>query len=245
MILKYNIKELNQKFQGATAKDILNFILNEYGSETVFSSSLGAEDQIVTDLIWNLDRNAEIITLDTGRLPEETYRTIEATEKKYSNKIRIFFPEASQVEKMVKEKGINLFYESIENRKECCRIRKLEPLSRALMGKSAWVTGLRREQSVTRQDVEIFEWDDKYSLLKVNPIVYWTEKDVWDYIRNNDIPYNELHDKNYPSIGCAPCTRAIEPGEDVRAGRWWWESADTKECGLHWKDGKLVRTKDL
>ena len=238
-----NLEEFNQKFQVSNTKEILQLSLSRYKGGVLFSTSLGAEDQVLTDLILSIDKTVNIVTLDTGRLPYETYKTIEDTERKYGIKIQVQFPDYISVERMVKEKGVNLFYESIENRKECCSVRKLEPLARAMKDKTLWITGLRKEQSVTRADMKFAEWDEKYSVMKINPLLNWTEKQVWDYIKANNVPYNELHEKGYPSSGCAPCTRAIEEGEDSRAGRWWWEDPVTKECGLHWKDGKLVPNK--
>jgi phosphoadenosine phosphosulfate reductase len=238
-----NAIELNQRFKTSNTKEILGLALAKYETGIVFSTSLGAEDQVLTDLLVKLNAKIDYITLDTGRLPNETYATIHDTEKKYGIKIKLLFPDYISVEKMVTEKGINLFYESIENRKECCHVRKLEPLSRALKDKNLWITGLRKDQSVTRTEMQFAEWDEKFSIQKINPLLNWTEKDIWDYIHENNVPYNELHDRSYPSIGCAPCTRAIEEGEDTRAGRWWWENPETKECGLHIVDGKLVRVK--
>ena len=174
-----------------------------------------------------------IFTLDTGRLFPETYQLIDKTNLTYGIQLEVFFPDYREVQRMVREEGINLFYNSIESRHRCCQIRKLEPLSRAFQGLDAWICGLRREQSVTRQDMQVVEWDEMHGLIKVNPLISWTEQQVWDYIRQHHVPYNKLHDKGYPSIGCEPCTRAIQPGEDVRAGRWWWESPDHRECGLH------------
>jgi len=184
-------------------------------------------------MIAAIDKNTQIFTLDTGRLFPETYSLIERTNNKYKTKIQIFFPDYHEVEQMVHEKGINLFYDSVENRKLCCSIRKTQPLQRALKNAEAWICGLRKEQSVTRQDLDVIEWDANNDLLKINPLINWTEKQVWDYIKTNHIPYNKLHDKGFPSIGCQPCTRAIEPGEDIRSGRWWWENPEHKECGLH------------
>jgi phosphoadenosine phosphosulfate reductase len=171
--------------------------------------------------------------LDTGRLPQETYDVIEETREKYNIEIKVMFPDLKQVEQMVNENGPNLFYESIENRKLCCRIRKVEPLKRALSELDAWICGLRAEQSPTRQKLDKVEWDENFNLIKINPLADWTQNQVWQYIKENNVPYNELHDKGYPSIGCAPCTRPIEPGENIRAGRWWWENPEHKECGLH------------
>jgi phosphoadenosine phosphosulfate reductase len=175
-----------------------------------------------------------LFTLDTGRLNQETYDCMDAIRERYGVQIEVFFPEATGVEKMVRENGLNLFYNSVELRKLCCGIRKVEPLNRALKNLDAWMTGLRREQAVTRVDVRKVELDkDHGDIVKVNPLVDWSYDDVWEYIRKNNLPYNRLHKQGYPSIGCAPCTRAVKPGEDLRAGRWWWENPNTKECGLH------------
>jgi phosphoadenosine phosphosulfate reductase len=175
-----------------------------------------------------------LFTLDTGRLNQETYDCMDAIRERYGVQIEVFFPEATGVEKMVRENGLNLFYNSVELRKLCCGIRKVEPLNRALKNLDAWMTGLRREQAVTRVDVRKVELDkDHGDIVKVNPLVDWSYDDVWEYIRKNNLPYNRLHKQGYPSIGCAPCTRAVKPGEDPRAGRWWWENPNTKECGLH------------
>ncbi|WP_207062795.1 phosphoadenylyl-sulfate reductase [Motiliproteus sp. SC1-56] len=211
---------------------LLKEALREYGAVT-FANSLGAEDVVITDLICRHVPDIEIFSLDTGRLPEETLRLLSAIESRYETKIKVYFPESASVEKYVNEYGINAFYESQELRKACCHMRKVEPLQRALAGKKAWITGIRREQAVTRDDVAHSQWDAANGLQKINPLADWSEKEVWAYIRARDIPYNELHDQHYPSIGCAPCTRAISMGEDVRAGRWWWEDPEAKECGLH------------
>jgi phosphoadenosine phosphosulfate reductase len=218
---------------GYSPQDILSFFVTRYSGKIGFSSSLGAEDQVLTDMICNIDRSIRIFTLDTGRLFQETYDLLHITEKKYGIKIHTYFPDAAKVEKMVEEYGINLFYESVENRKLCCEIRKIEPLKRALAGMKVWITGLRREQSVTRSELQAVEWDEASGMIKVSPLIDWSEEQVWEYIREHKIPYNELHDKGYPSIGCLPCTRAVQPGESVRSGRWWWELPENKECGLH------------
>ncbi|GAB3244496.1 adenylyl/phosphoadenylyl-sulfate reductase [Chitinimonas naiadis] len=218
---------------------LLRRIAQEH-SPAVFANSLGAEDMVLTDLIGRHQIDIGIFSLDTGRLPAETYELMQETTTRYPVlPIKVYFPKAESVEAYVNEQGINAFYGSIEARKECCRIRKLEPLARALAGKTAWVTGLRREQSTTRTDMAEQEWDAGNGLTKFNPLLDWTEKEVWAYIKAYDVPYNALHDKHYPSIGCAPCTRAIAVGEDVRAGRWWWENPDSKECGLHAKVSSL------
>jgi phosphoadenosine phosphosulfate reductase len=200
-----------------------------------FSTSFGAEDMVVLDLIRANALPIEIFTLDTGRLPEETYRLMQRVEERYGHCFKTYFPDASAVQALVERNGTNGFYQSVEKRKDCCAVRKLEPLARALAGKRAWVTGLRAQQSVTRAGLAPREWDAQWKVEKFNPLADWTEADVWNYIRSRGVPYNELHDRFYPSIGCAPCTRAITPGEDLRAGRWWWERPESKECGLHTK----------
>ena len=229
------IEQLNQKFVNAEAPEILRYFLETYKGKIGLASSMGAEDQVLTEMIAAIDPSTRIFTLDTGRVFPETYELIEKTNARYKINIEIYFPEREQVEKMVAEKGINLFYESIENRRHCCHIRKIVPLKRALSGLEVWISGLRRSQSVTRSSVKFVEWDETNQLIKINPLLNWDEQQVWNYIRQKNIPYNMLHDKGFASIGCQPCTRAIEPGEDVRAGRWWWENPDMKECGLHVK----------
>lgn len=212
---------------------VLEYFLEKYNEKVALASSLSIEDQVITDMLLSISKEAKIFTIDTGRLPGETYKLIDDTNKKYDIKIDVYFPEHTTVENMVKSKGINLFYESIENRKECCGVRKIEPLKRALSGLDAWITGLRREQSVTRTNAQMIEEDKVNGLVKINPLIDWTEKMVWNYIKERNVPYNALYKKNYLSIGCAPCTRAVLQGEDIRAGRWWWENPETKECGLH------------
>jgi phosphoadenosine phosphosulfate reductase len=216
-----------------SAEEILKAAGDEFNGQIRFASSMGAEDQVLTHMLAQVNPDFSIFTLDTGRMFYETYELIEKTEARYGIKIEIYFPDTQNVEKMVSEKGINLFYQSIENRKLCCGIRKIEPLQRALRGLDAWVTGLRRAQSPTRKDMTPVEWDEGNKLIKINPLYNWSEGQVWEYIKSNKIPYNTLHDKGFPSIGCQPCTRAIQPGEDLRNGRWWWEKPETKECGLH------------
>jgi phosphoadenosine phosphosulfate reductase len=218
-----------------SAQDVVRLAYQRFGPKVALSSSFGAEDMVLIDMLMKVDPKARIVTLDTGRLPQETYNVIDATRERYGATIEVFFPQADAVEAMVAEHGVNLFYHSIENRKLCCGVRKMEPLRRALAGLDAWMTGLRRDQSVTRTDVYKIEWDASNTLVKVNPIADWTHDNVWKYIRENNVPYNALHDRGYPSIGCGPCTRAVLAGEHERAGRWWWEHPDTKECGLHVK----------
>jgi len=228
-----DIKLLNSQWIGLRSEEILEKAIALFGNKITFATSLGAEDQVITFMISKIDKSANIITLDTGRVFPETYDLLHRTVNRYGIAIKSYYPDTDQVEEMVNTKGINLFYESIENRKLCCHVRKIVPLRRALQGMDAWITGLRREQSVTRTDLKIVEWDAANGLIKINPLLEWTEAQVWDFIKSNDIPYNKLHDQGFPSIGCQPCTRAIEKGEDLRAGRWWWEMPDSKECGLH------------
>lgn len=227
---------------GKSAEEILIWANETLGKDVVFASSLGAEDQVIFNMISGLELDIPVFTLDTGRLFQETYDLIDATEKKYNKKIEVFFPNHEAVQKMINENGVNLFYKSVELRKTCCHTRKLEPLSRALKPYNAWICGLRRNQAETRSDVAVIDLDGN-GRIKINPLVDWTERDVWDYIRKYDVPYNKLHDKGFPSIGCACCTRAVASGEHVRSGRWWWEKPDQKECGLHVVKGKLVRKK--
>lgn len=202
-------------------------------SPAVFASSFGAEDMVLTDLIARHYPGIGIFTLDTGRLPEETYDLMQKVKEHYGVSVHAYFPDASAVERYVAQHGPNGFYDSVALRKRCCYIRKVEPLKRALADKKAWITGMRRDQSTTREELELSAYDSDHGLHKFNPLCDWTEKDVWNYIRQHDVPYNALHDRFYPSIGCAPCTRAITPGEDIRSGRWWWENPESRECGLH------------
>ena len=229
------IDRYNTELQNASAQDILAFFLKEYKGKIAFATSMGAEDQVITEIIDSIDPSASIFTLDTGRLFQETYDLIEKTNARYDIHIDIMFPDNKKVQNMVREHGINLFYQSVKYRKLCCHVRKIEPLTRALEGMKAWISGLRNEQSVTRKDISLVDWDDNFRLLKINPLKDWTEEQLWNYIHKKNIPYNALHDKGYPSIGCLPCTRPVEPGQDIRSGRWWWEQPEMKECGLHKK----------
>ncbi|MEY2633776.1 MAG: hypothetical protein RIR00_2430 [Pseudomonadota bacterium] len=226
------VASVERKAAAATA--LLQDIAARYSPAT-FANSLGAEDMVLTDLILKSGVNISLFSLDTGRLPTETYDLMGAVEKHYGTKLQLFFPQHGAVENFVRSQGINAFYDSIEQRKACCAIRKVEPLQRALSGQKAWVTGLRAQQAATRTGLPLQEYDSSNGLEKFNPLSDWSEKEVWAYIRLHEVPYNALHDRFYPSIGCAPCTRAISPGEDIRAGRWWWENPETKECGLHIK----------
>jgi phosphoadenosine phosphosulfate reductase len=214
-------------------------------SPAVFASSLAAEDMVLTDLILKARLPIAIFSLETGRLHAETLAVLDQVKAAYGYEIALFRPQPEAVEAYVAEHGLNAFYDSVEMRRECCRVRKVEPLGRALAGKRAWVTGQRRAQSATRAELAVQEHDAAHGLEKFNPLADWSETEVWDYLRANKVPYNALHDRGFPSIGCEPCTRAIEPGEDVRAGRWWWENPESKECGLHLVDGKLIRIKSV
>ncbi|MFM1956215.1 MAG: Thioredoxin-dependent 5-adenylylsulfate reductase [Pseudomonadota bacterium] len=216
---------------------ILKDAANKFPAIT-FANSFGAEDMVLTDIIMREKLAIEIFSLDTGRLPVETYTLMAEAESTYNTKLKVYFPKHEVVEQYVQTKGINAFYESIDLRKACCHMRKVEPLQRALNGKQAWITGMRAEQATTRANLPVKEFDEGNKLEKFNPLSDWTEQEVWAYIRVHEVPYNKLHDTFYPSIGCAPCTRAVAMGEDVRAGRWWWEDPTSKECGLHVKKSK-------
>ncbi|MEZ4900696.1 MAG: phosphoadenylyl-sulfate reductase [Spirosomataceae bacterium] len=220
---------------GKTEIEALGLLAELFPGQVAFSTSLGYEDQVITDMILANEFDIRIFTLDTGRMFPETYLTLQKTNNRYGTKIEVFFPKNDGVEKLQSEKGPLSFYESVENRKECCFIRKVEPLNRALQGVKVWVTGIRAEQSPNRTDMEAIEWDEGHQLFKFNPLLSWTFEQVKGYIKANNVPYNPLHDKGFVSIGCAPCTRAIREGEDFRAGRWWWEDESKKECGLHVK----------
>jgi phosphoadenosine phosphosulfate reductase len=229
-----DVDALNEQLGSKSAEEIIRWAGETLGPDIKFANSFGAEDVVVMDIVARVAPNIRVFTLDTGRLNDETYEVMEATRFKYDDiPIEVMFPDTEKVEALVREKGFYSFRESVELRKECCAIRKVQPLKRALSDVSAWMTGLRRDQSVTRTDTPAVEWDEGNGILKLNPIIEWSNDDVWAYIKQNKISYNKLHDKGFPSIGCAPCTRAIKPGEDIRAGRWWWENPEFKECGLH------------
>ncbi|SEN59023.1 phosphoadenylyl-sulfate reductase [Nitrosomonas marina] len=222
--------DLTQKIEQVVT--VLGSVVQDY-APVAFANSLGAEDMVLTDLIDRYKLEIEMFSLDTGRLPQETYDLMQTVRDRFQTPLRIYFPNVKQVEAYVAKNGVNGFYQNVELRKACCNIRKVEPLRRALVGKRAWVTGIRREQATTRVDLKVSAYDISNRLQKVNPLLEWTTDDVWAYLRKYEVPYNKLHDHFYPSIGCAPCTRAITPGEDIRSGRWWWEAPDNKECGLH------------
>lgn len=229
--------ELDAKLDNVKAS--LNTLL-EKNNTVVFANSFGAEDMVLTDIISRFFRDKiTIFSLDTGRLPVETYIVMQEAEEKYDIKLKVYYPQTEAVENYVRSEGINAFYNSVDLRKGCCGVRKIEPLKRALKDQDAWITGLRSAQSVTRTKLAKFEYDEGFGLNKCNPLADWSEEETWAFIKANDVPYNKLHDMNYPSIGCAPCTRAITVGEDVRAGRWWWENPESKECGLH--AGKVTK----
>jgi len=229
-----DVDELNAKLGGKSAEEIVRWAGESFGRDIKFANSFGAEDVVMMDIIAKISPQIRVFTLDTGRLNDETYEVMEATRFKYPDiPIEVMFPDSAKVEALTREKGFFSFRDSVELRKECCGIRKVQPLKRALSDAAAWMTGLRRDQSVTRTDTPAIEWDEGNGMVKVNPIIEWSNDDVWNYIKTHKIPYNKLHDKGFPSIGCAPCTRAIKPGEDIRAGRWWWENPEFKECGLH------------
>lgn len=230
-----DLERLNREFESKTPQELLEWGLKEFHPCIALAWS-GAEDVAVVDMLVKINSKARIFTLDTGRLNPETYDLIDRVREKYGIDIEVIFPDARGVEDMVREQGVNLFYQSVENRKLCCNLRKVQPLKRILSTLDAWITGLRRDQAVTRTVLKKIEIDETYGgIVKLNPLAGWSHKDVWDYIHKNNVPYNELHDRGYPSIGCAPCTRPVKPGEDIRAGRWWWESPEGRECGLHIK----------
>ncbi|HBX60232.1 MAG TPA: phosphoadenylyl-sulfate reductase [Methylophaga sp.] len=228
--------EINEKLQLKidAVKQLLEQIEADY-SPAVLATSYGAEDMVLMDLIAKFAPQIAIFTLDTGRLPKETYDLMQQAKKHYQLEVEVYYPDTLSIEQFVTHNGPNAFYDSVDLRKQCCGIRKVAPLNRALAGKKAWLTGMRRSQSITRNELPVSEWDADHELQKFSPLTDWSNGEVWKYIRAFDVPFNELHNQGYASIGCAPCTRAITPGEDIRAGRWWWENPETKECGLHVK----------
>lgn len=224
---------LKDKLINATPVETLQAIAAAYPGKVVFSTSFGWEDQVISHMIFKHNIPIRVFTLETGRLFTETYYVWNRTLEIYQKPILAYYPNQELLEEMVSTKGPNSFYDSVENRKQCCGIRKLEPLKRALSGNDVWITGIRAEQSLNRHDMRAIEWDEQNNLIKYHPIFSWSLEEVKDYIKENNIPYNPLHDRGFPSIGCAPCTRAVQPGEDFRAGRWWWEDSSKRECGLH------------
>ena len=231
------IQQLNEKLK--TPQDVLKWALDNLHPKIAMASSFGAEDVVVIDMMMKLNPKARIFTLDTGRLNQETYDVMDEIRNKYNLNIEVMFPDSNEVEEMVRVNGMNLFYQSMGNRKLCCGIRKVHPLKKMLSTVDGWITGLRADQTEVRSNVNRIEIDPQHNgIIKVNPIIDWTWEQTWDYVKSNNIPYNKLHDKGYPSIGCEPCTRAIKSGEPLRAGRWWWETDPQKECGLHAEHGK-------
>ncbi len=234
-INRSQLRLFNSKFEDVSLHDALRLVTESFSGKIAFSSSLGLEDQVITDAIFSQDLPIEVFTLDTGRLYPETHQLLDETTRRYKKSIRVYYPNHHAVEDFVTRKGINAIHDAVEERKTCCHIRKIEPLNRALKGVRLWVTGIRKQQSTYRSSMELFEYDEQRELVKFNPLAVWSEDDLWAYIQENEVPYNKLHDNGFPSIGCAPCTRAVTAGEDHRAGRWWWENEDQKECGLHSK----------
>jgi phosphoadenosine phosphosulfate reductase len=233
------LAEVRSAIEKLTPQEGLQWLATNFGSSARFSTSLGLEDQVISYWIGTQQLPIEVFSLDTGRLFQETYDVLQLTRVKYKLPIKVYYPNADQVESLVLAKGPNSFYDSVENRKECCFIRKVVPLKRALTGAKVWITGIRGDQSANRQSMEIVEWDDAHQVIKYNPLLHWSFEEVEKFINSNNVPVNALHKKGFPSIGCAPCTRAIAPGEDIRAGRWWWETS-AKECGLHIEEKKLA-----
>jgi phosphoadenosine phosphosulfate reductase len=231
------IRQLNEDLK--SPQEVLKWSLDNLHPRLAMASSFGAEDVVVIDMIMKINPKARIFTLDTGRLNQETYDVMDEIRKKYNINIEVMFPNSNEVEQMVRINGLNLFYHSIGNRKLCCGIRKVHPLNRMLSTLDGWITGLRADQTEVRSQANRIECDEQHNgIIKINPIIEWTWEQTWDYIKKNNISYNKLHDNGFPSIGCEPCTRAIKPGESLRAGRWWWESDSQKECGLHADHGK-------
>lgn len=228
-----NAQNLLQEIKGLAIVESLKYIADKFTGQVVFSTSFGWEDQVISHIIFKNDLPIKVFTLETGRLFPETYYVWNRTLEMYGKQIHAYYPNTQAVENMISTKGPSSFYESVENRKECCGIRKVEPLKRALAGNSVWITGIRADQSLNREHMDNVEWDEGNQIIKYHPIFDWTLDQVKEYIKESNIPYNPLHDKGFPSIGCAPCTRAVREGEDFRAGRWWWEDQSKKECGLH------------
>lgn len=229
------LDQIKKIVNGLSEVDAIRSLALAFPGKVIFSTSLGYEDQVISHFIFSNELPVKVFTLDTGRLFSETLAVLDATEKKYKKKIDVYYPKKQTVDELVSKKGLNSFYESVENRKECCYIRKVEPLKRALAGNEIWITGIRSEQSEGRKEMPAVEWDEANQIVKFHPILNWTFEQVKLFISRHDVPYNVLHDRGYVSIGCEPCTKAIKPGEDFRAGRWWWENSSAKECGLHIK----------
>ena len=229
-----DVKNLNREFEQSSPEDILAWASQNLGRSVALATSFQVQGMVLVDMFAKMDPEARIFTLDTGRLHSHTYDAMERTREKYGINIEVLFPDRDEVEEMVTSRGVNLFYKSVENRRLCCQVRKTNPLNGYLKTLDAWITSIRADQTAQRAESSKFEIDYLHGrMLKINPMLDWTTEQVWDYVRKNDVPYNKLHDMGYPSIGCAPCTRAVEEGEDPRAGRWWWEQGSDKECGIH------------
>lgn len=241
-MLQNKIADITERSKQLTIPEVIRLLSAEFPGQVTFSSSFSFEDQVISHEILHNHFPVSIFTLDTGRLFPETYSVWNSTNERYNTLIKPYYPNHTLLEELVSAKGPNSFYASVENRKDCCFIRKVEPLKRALAGNAIWITGLRGEHSVSRQDLNLFDFDQGNNIIKYSPLLHWSTEDVKEYINSNDIPYNALHDRGFVSIGCAPCTRAIRPGEDFRAGRWWWEDATKKECGLHEKAEPVTTT---
>ena len=234
LLSEQELATVNERFESASPQEILRWVDSRFGERAALMSSFGLEDVAIYDMFWRINPQARVMTLDTLRLPVETYTVIDRTRARYEVVVEAFTPDMEAVAEMVRERGYNLFYKSVENRQLCCGVRKVEPLDRALRYLDAWITGLRRDQGMARGEIQIVEWDAAHKNYKINPLANWSFAQVKEYVDEYNVPFNELHDQGYPSIGCAPCTRAVDPGEDLRAGRWWWESdPSAKECGLH------------
>ncbi|MCX8020893.1 MAG: phosphoadenylyl-sulfate reductase [Chitinophagaceae bacterium] len=231
--MKEFVNEIRDWAESFSPQEVMKKLTTAFPEQVVFSTSFGLEDQVITDMIAGLQLPVKIFTLDTGRLFSETYSVWNSTLERYQINIRAYYPDGEALNAFVSQHGPNAFYESVALRKQCCHIRKVEPLKKALQGAKIWITGLRSEQGSERQQLQKAEWDEANQIIKFHPLFDWTWEEVWNYVRTNHVPYNVLHDRGFPSIGCAPCTRAIKPGEDFRAGRWWWENNASKECGLH------------
>ena len=240
-LLQDRYLSLQENISHASITDAFKILDEVFPGRLVFSTSFSYEDQVITDYISKLPFPVSVFTLDTGRLFPETYSTWSRTLERYQLKIEVYYPNAEKLQEFVRDHGPNSFYESVDNRKQCCHIRKVEPLKKALAGQAVWITGLRAEHSVNRGDMHILEWDEANQVIKYNPLLHWSTEEVRQYIDRHNIPYNALHDRGFVSIGCAPCTRAVNAGEDFRAGRWWWEDADKKECGLHVHEAAQIK----
>ncbi|MGH7884949.1 MAG: phosphoadenylyl-sulfate reductase [Thermodesulfobacteriota bacterium] len=231
-----DVKELNQQYENKAPEEILSWAFDNFHPNIVLASSFQAQGVALIDLLMKVRPDSRIVTLDTGRLPQETYDVMDKISSKYNVNIEVIFPDKGEVEEMVNQNGINLFYKTVQNRRMCCSVRKTNPLNKFLKTVDAWITSIRKNQTDSRSNAKKFEIDYIHGrILKINPLVDWAQEEVWDYVKKNEVPYNKLHDLGYPSIGCAPCTRAIKPGEDTRAGRWWWEIGTDKECGIHFE----------